>query len=292
MAHSLTSRRSVWHALCGGSLLWLTACGGSSGGGGPVPPKATVVLPATTSAMWTSVCKDSLDTTPPATTVDASLPAAACLNPALYRSAGTRLSLVYDSVSGGITQQVRQFATVAESVTCNGKPAGAINVREIIQASGSPSSETRFDGTHYFTLADHRVQLLGTISRYRSQGNMVTQTIMPNPPLTDLDFGLAVGGSSGAATSAVTASVSPTTGAGSATFNASGIVNFIGVETITVPAGTFTDACKFEQRVTTGSPRVIVRWLARGSGVVLRTESVGTTQNLVSGTLNGVAITP
>ena len=118
------------------------------------------------------------------------------------------------------------------------------------------------------------------------------QTLVLSPALADLDFRLAVGGSTAAANAVVSASVSPVSGLGSASFNARSTVTFVGFETITVPAGTFTDACKFEQRVVTGSTRVTTHWLAKGSGVVLRIESGDTTQRLVSGTLNGVAITP
>jgi hypothetical protein len=265
--------RLTWRALCGACLLWLTACGGSSGGGGTVPSSSS--LQGGTSPV-----------------IDPSLPAAACLNTALYSVAGTRTALVYTSESGGTTQQVRQFATVAPATTFNGRAASAINVREIVQASGSPSSEVRFDGTHYLALSDHQVQLLGTVSRYRHQGSMVAQTIALDPPLSDLDFRLAVGSSSTSTYSVISASVAPVSGLGSASLNASSAVTFVGFETITVPAGTFPDACKFEQRLTTGSPRITTRWLARNSGVVLRVESGATTQTLASGTLNGVAITP
>ncbi|MFY9480148.1 MAG: hypothetical protein WAQ08_21140 [Aquabacterium sp.] len=271
-------RRLAWRALCGGSLLWLTACGGSSGGGGPLPPSSA--NPGTTP-------------TTPTTPIDPSLPAAACLNTALYSTAGTRTALTYTSEGGGSTQQVQQFATVAAiATTFNGQTANALNVREVVQTVGTPSSEVRFDGTHYVALSDHQVQLLGTVSRYRSQGSMVTQTLALSPSLTDLDFRLAVGGSTVAASSVISASVSPASGAGTASLNASSAVTFVGFETITVPAGTFTDACKFEQRVTTGSSRVTTRWLAKGSGVVLRVDAGGTIQRLVSGTLNGAVITP
>ena len=270
-------KRLAWRALCGASLLWLTACGGSSGGGGPLPSSGT----------------SNPGTTTPTTPVDPSLPAAACLNTALYSTAGTRTALVYTSESSASTQQVQQFATVAAvGTTFNGQSANAIQVRETVQTGGSSSSEVRFDGTHYMTLSDHQVYLLGTVSRYRSQGSAVTQTIELSPALPDLDFRLTVGGSTVPANSVISASVSPVSGLGSAGLNASSTVTFVGFETITVPAGTFTDACKFEQRVTTGASRTTTRWLARGSGVVLRVESGGTTQRLVSGTLNGVAIAP
>lgn len=266
----------VWRVLCGSSLLWLAACGGSSGGGGTLPSSDT-----------------SSQGTTPTTPIDPSLPAAVCLNTALYNNAGTRTALVYTSEGGGVAQQVQQFATVAAvATTFNGQSANAINVREIVQTGGSSSSEVRFDGTHYVTMSDHQVQLLGTVSRYRSQGSTVTQTIALSPSLPDLDFRLAVGGSTAPANSAIFANVSPVSGLGNASFNARSTVTFVGFETIIVPAGTFIDACKFEQRVTTGSSRVTTRWLAKGSGVVLRIESGGTTQRLVSGTLNGVAIMP
>lgn len=270
-------QRQTWRVLCAVSLLWLTACGGGSSGGGGALPSSGTSNPGTT----------------PTTPVDPSLPAAACLNPALYNTAGTRTALVYTSEGGGSTQQVQQFANVAAVATpFNGQTANAIHVREIVQTGGHAATEVRFDGTHYLTLSDNQVQLLGTVSRYRSQGTAVTQTISLSTPLTDLDFRLPVGSSTASANAVISASVSPVSGLGSASLNASSAVTFVGFETITVPAGTFTDACKFEQRLTTASSRITTRWLAKGSGVVLRIDSGGTTQRLVSGTLNGVAITP
>lgn len=269
--------RLAWQALCGGSLLWLTACGGGSSGGGGALPSSGTVGPGSA----------------PNTPVDPSLPAAACLNTALYNTAGTRTALVYTSEGGGSTRQVRQFANVAAvATTFNGQTANAVNVREVVRTGGNAATEVRFDGTHYLLLSDHQVSLLGTVSRYRSQGIAVTQTIALSPPLTDLDFRLPVGSSTAQAHSTISASVAPVSGLGNASLNASSTVAFAGFETITVPAGTFVDACKFEQRLTTGSPRVTTRWLAKGSGVALRIDVGGTTQRLVSGTLNGAPITP
>lgn len=54
-------------------------------------------------------------------------------------------------------------------------------------------------------------------------------------------------------------------------------VNYLGQESVTVPAGTFT-ACKFEERFDDGS--VLDTWIARGSGVLAKSVGAGLTEEL------------
>src|SRR5690606_33648241 len=60
---------------------------------------------------------------------------------------------------------------------------------------------------------------------------------------------------------------------------------FKGIETVTVPAGTY-DACRFE---TEESDLTTTRWVAVDKGTELRVESDGDVTVYLSGTLNGVA---
>lgn len=72
------------------------------------------------------------------------------------------------------------------------------------------------------------------------------------------------------------------------------LVTFKGVESITVPAGTF-NACRFETSATsvtlgTTTTTVSTNWITVDSGVSVRTESAGDITELISGTINGNAI--
>ncbi|MGE0808710.1 MAG: hypothetical protein AB7L76_24455 [Burkholderiaceae bacterium] len=70
---------------------------------------------------------------------------------------------------------------------------------------------------------------------------------------------------------------------------------FEGLETVTVPAGVFTDACKWTYETTTTSPpstTTSTLWMSRGTGITLRILSGGGNDVLVSGTLNGRPIAP
>jgi hypothetical protein len=67
---------------------------------------------------------------------------------------------------------------------------------------------------------------------------------------------------------------------------------FVGFETVTVPAGTFVDACKWQRASTVAA---FTYWLARGSGIFLKAVS-GTSpmieEVLESATRDGVPVTP
>jgi hypothetical protein len=78
---------------------------------------------------------------------------------------------------------------------------------------------------------------------------------------------------------------------------------YVGREEVTVPAGTFRQACRFSHRMAdTGHSNVfhVTHWVARGSGVMLKSEmtivfegqTLSGSQELLSATQNGVAVTP
>ena len=69
---------------------------------------------------------------------------------------------------------------------------------------------------------------------------------------------------------------------------------YLGTETITVPAGTYTACRVLEESVETSGLGVPVRsaetqWYALGNGILLRAESDDSFQEFIRGTVNGVA---
>ena len=68
-------------------------------------------------------------------------------------------------------------------------------------------------------------------------------------------------------------------------------VTFVGVERISVPAGSF-EACRFLTEDTIGSNTASsTTWIATGSGTSIKTVSGNTESVLVSGSTNGMALT-
>jgi hypothetical protein len=72
------------------------------------------------------------------------------------------------------------------------------------------------------------------------------------------------------------------------------LITFKGIESVTVPAGTF-DACRFEnthKTTTSGTTTTVtyINWISVNSGASVKTEADGDITVLVSGTINGNAI--
>ena len=68
---------------------------------------------------------------------------------------------------------------------------------------------------------------------------------------------------------------------------------YLGTETITVPAGTYTACRVLEESVETGGTGVPARssetqWYALGTGILLRSESEDSYQEFLRGAINGV----
>ncbi len=268
-------------AACGVALVLLVAlaaCGGGSGGGGG-PVASTPTTPTTP----TEPSTPTLPTTP---IPEPAVGATACLNAALYATTGTVGVYRYQVQQGAVTRQVTHTATVVGAASSNGRAGTRIDIRETVQATGV--TDVLFDGTLYVALADSKLQLLATETRFTQSGVAKTQTLTLNPSAPDLDFSLASGATSSTLSSVTVNLVPAATSSG--TFNATTNVSFAGFDTVTVPAGTFTDACKFVQELVTSTRRTTTRWIARGSGVVVKSVTGTDTQSLVSGTIGGVAI--
>jgi hypothetical protein len=212
--------------------------------------------------------------------------ASACYNAARLQP-GTRLETTYESSITGVpgSQLTYSDEFIDGSATFEGQSVTR-STTEISSDDFSSSVQ------NYFQVDDAqlRVTYLGSDST-DSFGSIARQTYEPGL-LTRLD--LAPGESY---SQIVTSSV---------TVQSSGIelppsvseleqtVTYIGVQEITVPAGTFK-ACRFEFDIVTRTEGLefesyLTVWHAVGSGVLLRDRGDGAETVLVEGTLNGTAL--
>ncbi|MGD9942294.1 MAG: hypothetical protein AB7L76_00650 [Burkholderiaceae bacterium] len=188
--------------------------------------------------------------------------------------------------AGSANISASQTQTVEGSATLNGQSATRIAISETIQAPGKP--DETFQGINYLRLSEQVVSVVGTSSVFDKGGQAVTQTLSFAPAAPDLDFSLAVGASK-TASSTASLSFNPPSKSGSS--NGTVVITFEGFETVTVPAGTFQDACRFKLSITTSSAQTITRWIARESGIVLRTvSSTGESQSLAAASINGAPV--
>lgn len=291
-----------------GTLVLVAACGGSGSNGpsvAPVAPAAPGGTSPTTPPTTEPPATQPPPTEPPATELppadppptepppDVPPPAAAteCLNPALYATPGTVIEYQFAVSSGGVDRIATQTQTVEGPSIFNGHAATRIAVAETVPATSSRLSES-FQGAYYVTLADQAVRVVGMTSAFDNAGQSVTQALTFSPPQPDLDFSQAAGDSATTASAAIV-SYDPPAFAPAGTLTSSAKLVFLGFESVTVPAGTFHNACKFGLDVTTSGTRTVTRWIARGSGVLVRSEANnGDVQRLMSAKIDGAAVTP
>ena len=135
--------------------------------------------------------------------------------------------------------------------------AGTIPTQSRFYFSENGSVETEFGGT---------VTTSATVAGISISTNT---TVTYNPAITDRRFTLAVGGTSTWSTTLTSTSVTNfgSTPATNTTENTT--VTYVGQESITIPAGTFT-ACKFSV-VTSGGTQT--EWFGKGNGAPLQFTS-------------------
>lgn len=255
------------------AAIMLAACsGGSGGGGGPVGSASPAPSPAPApSETPVPVQPASVD---------------ACFNPSLFSKEGTVVSARYRSTVGGVTGEVRHTETVGTVTRFNDYLLSRITVQETMDMPGSPSQS--FDGVQYIELRDRAVMLLAMRAQLRG-GTTTAQIIELDPPRPDLDFSLSVGQSREGATKA---EITFEPASSAQRMDLQTRLTFAGFETVTVPAGTFANACRFSLESSGSSVRTVVRWIAAGSGVMIKATSAGSTQELLSATIGGSPVTP
>lgn len=286
-----------WHrlALLASLVAATTACGGSGGGGGllptaspvPVPAPAPTPAPAPEPEPEPKPGPDpgpAPSPSPSPAPVPAPSPAPAtaqaCLNTALYTQAGTVARYEYAVRQGGVDQRVQVTSTAEGAASLEGQPAWRLSVSESVSIAGQPDQLS--SSQHHVLLEGALLRLLATRSDFAQGGSTVTQAIVLSPAAPEMDFGLAAGSSRTASAEArwsLTTSSTARTGKWSSEVT----LSFVGLETVQVPAGTFSQACRFEQRLVTGGVvQLSQRWLAAGSGVLLKAVTGADVQELVS----------
>lgn len=211
-----------------------------------------------------------------------------CYDLALNETAGTRIAVVYD-YSGIITGTQTVEAVVVGAATFEGVSAteyrarttgtntvtaGGIVATTAIDTTGKYYSRRTgtAEVTNYGALVSASVSVAGI--------SVPTETkTLWSPAWVDRRYGLSVGES---LTQIYSGSVTSTTaglfGAPSTTTtnNASNSqqVKFVGLETITVPAGTYS-TCRFEEYATATPGEVSTSWLIVGKGIAVKISTTG-----------------
>lgn len=192
------------------------------------------------------------------------------------------------TTSGAADRTARQTWTVEGAATTGGRAATRVALAETVSAAGVP--DETFAGAVYLTLAEEAVEVLATEARFDGSAGEVTQTLSMSPARPELDFSLAKG-EARSLLSVATLSFAPAATA-PAPFAGTTRIVFDGFENVTVPAGTFANACKFTVDLMTSGQLQTTQWVARGSGVLLRSDTASESQQLVSASVDGTAVKP
>jgi hypothetical protein len=193
---------------------------------------------------------------------DTSGEAAECFNPHLF-VVGTSYEVDYQ-LSGNLGGT----RTRAVSVQPGAEPGDVFVVTDTTAAynppvpGGTTASRTRELKT---------IQGVDILTKQVFQSQSPFTLEMPTvyqPPLRDKRYALAPGGEFAFVRSIVQA-------AGVSSYGTT--VRYVGQESVTVPAGTFT-ACKFEERFDDGS--MLATWIIKGTGVLAKSGGLGLTEEL------------
>lgn len=290
-----TTRRQRRLALLGALMVAtaasLTACGGGgteslvppAGGGGtpaPTPPAPTPPAP----------------TPPPAGGGSGVGSASNCYAPDQF-VAGTRWVLDYQ-ISGATTGTSHSDNEVTGNASFNGQ-SGIELVSSVDTSLSAPIASSLNTLVKTYSRADSAgVTVLGATAATTLMSITTTTTTRYNPAYLDTRWGLAAGESitlNLSGDSSISIPGLPTQPP--IDFRSSLVVRFLGQEDVTVPAGSFSGACRFEVTSTDadGNRSVSNEWVtASGQGVAVKTVSVsgGSTSTLVltSGSFNGVPV--
>lgn len=247
----------------------LTSCGG--GDPGPAPPPAPAPAPSPPPAL------------PPAVVGSA----AECFNSTLFTS-GTRYRLNYLATNRAIggNWELVVDGTVGAATTFEGVD-GVIPVSETRTGSAGAQypSTVLFDDVRYIKLEGREVLEFGAVvgSYFYVQGTTVFSLVkaVMTPARRDSRYTLMPGDE---ATSNFVYTASPVTAGIAPPFvqSRSSIVRYLGQESVTVPAGTFT-ACKFG----TSGP---AEWIIKGTGIVAKRVQTANTEELTSASINEAVV--
>lgn len=225
---------------------------------------------------------------------------------------GTNWTLNYRN-TGSSTGTTQIVANVARQTTYNGQSAFETvqdsTVTLTAPAAGTSTTNTKsYTGSATATGIMQYGSIVTTAINASGASGSVVVTGNYTPAWEDRMFLMTVGQTDTVTYTSTVSSQTSFTGlpalpATNSTSTETRVLKFVGLETVTVPAGTFSNACRFEVTSTTagssGSPTLTTMWMAPNNvGVSLKVvagtaaDPSNTTQELTSGTVNGVAVRP
>ena len=274
----------------------LVACGG--GGGGSAETAATPV---------------SNPTAPNAPFLPAADTAAVCFNPLLLVSGTTFKTVTRATYSGQGTAELVNDMTVVGSSSFNGNSAIKTSETETSKPDALLSAKGQVAGT----LSVNRYFIVdvaaGSLKIYGAEQNSGVKFVAPydvittNSPYIETRLELTAGQSFDQSYTQDYKRILPSGVSQPLTANYKKNVLFVGVATVTVPAGTF-QACQFIETGTvsySGSPSVTSTgiskvWRSVGNGLPIKSvfmqdaagSGIVSTFELLSATINGAVVTP
>lgn len=204
---------------------------------------------------------------------------AECLNPETWQN-GTVMTLNMQTMTAGGVAPRTVNLRITAPVTFQGQSA--------IEAEATAFGLT---GQTYIQQQGTRETVYGSVSQVTTGGTATTV----NTPALVMDSGLLPGQSETATYTATTSYAGTPAPIPTSAITYTQVRRFEGFETVTVPAGTFADACKWTYEISTSAPpstTVSTLWMSRGTGITVRILSLGSDDVLVSGTINGKPIVP
>ncbi|MEM8490613.1 MAG: hypothetical protein AAF756_07260 [Pseudomonadota bacterium] len=212
-----------------------------------------------------------------------------CWNSAL-QAEGTTILTTRRSTGIGPSIDTDFEQTIAGSGPFNGRTGRLVTTLSSAMAGGMLVSGT--SRSYFQDVSDARILNLGTETEIDSPDPSIGSTTAvdqyepPRLERRDLSAGESY-------TQEFEETQSTTIDGETTTFirNIARTVTFDGIESITVPAGTF-DACRFtEVEVSAGETSTLQLWYGVGNGLILRVQEDGDTGSvLVSGSINGMDI--
>ncbi|MEM8489734.1 MAG: hypothetical protein AAF756_02830 [Pseudomonadota bacterium] len=211
--------------------------------------------------------------------------ASVCWNPDLY-APGTTAVVRYRTTEDGITGELDIDLFIEGGATFGGQPARR-RITNLALTDLSSGQVFTARNVEVFQVNGQRLRLLQDSLEFLVPDDG-TQTDTFDPfELSRFDL---VAGESFTQSYVETFTETTSTSQESISFTREAETRFDGIESLTVPAGTF-QACRFTVIETTGSlETTTIEWFSVGSGVPLRSEepAIGEVSELLQGSVNGV----
>ena len=241
------------------------------------PTAGPTASPTSTPTNAPTTAPTAAPTPAPTSAPAASGPASECFNSSLAQI-GSMQTLNYRSTANGATVNTSTTVEIVRNTTFEGN-----------NATEQKSTTSGIETFVYFALDGLTSRTFGSTTSIAAGGFTTDTKVVFNPPSENRDFTLVAGGNYNRTdNSTTTISVAGTNQSSSASSTTT--VTYQGQESVTVPAGTFT-ACRFTSvENANGTQTTTNQWIAKPAGVAVKSVSDSGTTELVSGSINGVAI--